>query len=422
MPNLDFSKSNTLYATHGIHAFAAKGPPQLVDYGIRYYSKRGDTILDPMMGSGTTLAEAILKGRNSIGFDIDPIAYLIAKVKTNPIEISLLDNAYNYIFNMSQMDIQSLKGNKISPHLEQRTSSKYFLNSAYWFLPDVAQALSILSFHIYSADLMPCVKDFFWVVFSSLVLSKSSVANARDITHSRHHYKKHDETPDVLGKFRSNYRRMRRMMSEFYELCKKYPYTKASALQGDARNLPVEDSSIDLVFTSPPYATALDYTRAHFLVIPWMEKKFNTSFEKYKEKGVSYIGSQRGKLPTEFSINPVLMNLGLTSQVLKSLSRQSEKHAKLVQRYFVDMYQVFSEISRVLKPGKKAIIVVCPSNIRKVQVPTHEVFVEFGKSNGLTIKHQHIRTIDKQKRLMPYIKKSFGPRMSTEYVLVFERG
>lgn len=62
-PNLDFNDHNTLYATHGLHAYAAKCPPQLVKFGIENYSKVGDTILDPMAGSGTTLVEARLLGR-----------------------------------------------------------------------------------------------------------------------------------------------------------------------------------------------------------------------------------------------------------------------------------------------------------------------------------------------------------------------
>jgi hypothetical protein len=54
MPDLDFATHNTLYATHGLHAYAAKCPPQLVGYGLRYYTKPGETVLDPMTGSGTT--------------------------------------------------------------------------------------------------------------------------------------------------------------------------------------------------------------------------------------------------------------------------------------------------------------------------------------------------------------------------------
>src|SRR5215510_14796868 len=82
MPELNFDGHNTLYATHGLHAYAAKCPPQLVRYGLRYYSKLGETVMNPMAGSRTTLVEARLLGRNVIGYDIDPLARLIAQVKS----------------------------------------------------------------------------------------------------------------------------------------------------------------------------------------------------------------------------------------------------------------------------------------------------------------------------------------------------
>ena len=82
MAELDFTSHNTLYATHGLHAYTAKCPPQLVKYGLYYYSKPGERILDPMAGSGTTLVEARLMGRHALGYDIDPPARLIAQVKS----------------------------------------------------------------------------------------------------------------------------------------------------------------------------------------------------------------------------------------------------------------------------------------------------------------------------------------------------
>ena len=82
MAELDFTSHNTLYATHGLHAYTAKCPPQLVKYGLHYYSKPGERILDPMAGSGTTLVEARLMGRHPLGYDIDPLARLIAQVKS----------------------------------------------------------------------------------------------------------------------------------------------------------------------------------------------------------------------------------------------------------------------------------------------------------------------------------------------------
>jgi hypothetical protein len=80
MPKLDFDGHNTLCATYGLHAFGAKCPPQLVKYGLRYYSKPGEIVLDPMIGSGTTLVEARMMGCHGVGYDIDPLARLIAQV------------------------------------------------------------------------------------------------------------------------------------------------------------------------------------------------------------------------------------------------------------------------------------------------------------------------------------------------------
>src|SRR6266536_6227350 len=94
MPDLNFDSHNTLYATHGLHAYAAKCPPQLARYGLRYYSRSGDTVLDPMAGSGTTLVEARLMGRHSRGYDIDPLACLIARVKARGVRDAEVQQFY----------------------------------------------------------------------------------------------------------------------------------------------------------------------------------------------------------------------------------------------------------------------------------------------------------------------------------------
>jgi site-specific DNA-methyltransferase (adenine-specific) len=47
-------------------------PSKLWEYLIKISTKRGDTILDPFLGSGTTLLTCSMTGRNGIGFEIDP--------------------------------------------------------------------------------------------------------------------------------------------------------------------------------------------------------------------------------------------------------------------------------------------------------------------------------------------------------------
>ncbi len=87
--DLEFHGASGKYATHGWHPFPAKFPPQLPHLFIETLSASGDTVLDPMLGSGTTLVEAQRLGRRAIGCDIDPLARLISAAKltpTNPVD------------------------------------------------------------------------------------------------------------------------------------------------------------------------------------------------------------------------------------------------------------------------------------------------------------------------------------------------
>jgi hypothetical protein len=418
MPELNFNSHNTLYATHGLHAYAAKCPPQLVRYGLRYYSKAGDRVLDPMTGSGTTLVEARLMGRNAIGYDIDPLACLIAQVKTRLVPDSEIAAAITLITDRVTRDRNRLRHVPVPKAVRQRATPPDFLNRDYWFEPEVAETLSLLSTHIREAHFREPLRDFLWVGFSSLILAKNSVANARDIIHSRHHFRSHTQPPDVLDKFQLRVARMRQQMAEFRRDCQ--PQTKAEVRLGDARELRLTAESVDLVFTSPPYATALDYTRAHFLAVAWMQARLGISLPEYRQRAGKYIGSERGNLLRNVECHQGLSDFAVARSVLDALEKESKRHANLAQRYFLDMQQVMSEISRILKDGRHAIVVVCPSHIRKTDVPTHKVLVELGQAVGLRLKHQYLRTIDERKRVLPYMQ-SFGARMSTEYVLILQK-
>jgi hypothetical protein len=408
MPALDFEGSNTWYASHGLHAYAAKCPPQLVRYALSYYSSKGDTILDPMVGSGTTLVESRLLGRHSIGYDFDPLARLIAKVKSTPISDDHVATALANI--LRQLEKQS-----------ETPKIPAFPNRDYWFDTNVLRDLTTLADAIAAARMTASTRDFFWVVFSSLILSKTSVANARDIIHSRHHHWDHKDVPDVLGRFKVRVAKMRRQMAEFSRFCTKVPEISVRCEVGDARSLSLPDDSVDLIFTSPPYATALDYTRAHFLVLPWMHRILGVTFEEYLGRAPDYVGSEKGRFPREISIDPALSQLKKCTTVLEQLTPASERLAKRIHRYFAQMRLVLIQMARVLKPSRHAVIVVCPSHLRKIQIPTNEILTELANSAGLQLRREYTRTISERRRLLPYVKESFGHRMDLEYILILQK-
>jgi len=420
MNDLNFDGHNTQYATHGLHSYAAKFPPQLARYGIENFSHKGDILLDPMVGSGTTLVEAKLLGRNAIGYDIDPLACLIAQVKCHELSDKSIEDAFELIIENVHKQF-SQNDSSMGTEETSQFCVPDFLNREYWFSPDVSTSLSALSTAISDTEMTENLRDFFWVAFSSIILTKVSVANARDIIHSRHHYFEHKSVPNVISKFSDKVRRMRRQMHEFETLCQDLPKVDIVVKQSDARELPLDDNSIDLVFTSPPYATALDYPRAHFLSVAWMQKRLGLDLDEYKANGATYIGSERGRIGKQFIMDEKISAFSLTQQTLLKLAETDIRQANLIHRYFVDMNIVLGEISRVLKLGSSAIIVVCPSHIRKVEIQTHKLLTEIAEISGLKLKEERTRTINGNKRILPYMQESFGNRMSTEYVLIYQK-
>src|SRR4030067_1562116 len=79
--DLDFHSQSGHNLMHNFHSFPAKFPPQLPRKFIDALTQPGDVVLDPMLGSGTTILEAFLAGRKGIGFGIDPFALKISKKK-----------------------------------------------------------------------------------------------------------------------------------------------------------------------------------------------------------------------------------------------------------------------------------------------------------------------------------------------------
>ena len=84
-----FSEStikDTSYITHGYYTYPAKFIPQLASRLIKKYSEQGEIVIDPFMGSGTTVVESLINNRIGIGTDINEIAHLVAKVKATPLK------------------------------------------------------------------------------------------------------------------------------------------------------------------------------------------------------------------------------------------------------------------------------------------------------------------------------------------------
>lgn len=73
--------------THNFYRYPARMSPEFAREAIAQFSEPGDTILDPFLGGGTTIVEAVACGRRSIGVDLNPLAVFVSEVKTTPLSI-----------------------------------------------------------------------------------------------------------------------------------------------------------------------------------------------------------------------------------------------------------------------------------------------------------------------------------------------
>lgn len=419
-PDLDFTRANTLYATHGLHAFAAKCPPPLARWAIEEYSRPGELVVDPFCGSGTTLVEARLTGRHSVGCDLDPLACLLSQVKAEPLDDALLAAATKEVQARATTYLASGTAGLSLPGLPDRDR---------WFQPEVSVALAALVAAIAEIETTSgaregtaeSVRRFCHVALSSLIVARTSVANARDLVHSRHHFRAHATPPDVLGRFARRCAAMRRQVAVFS--AEADATATVGVARADARALPLRDGVARLLFTSPPYCNAIDYTRTHLFAIAWLADALGTTIDDYRRLGRRYIGTDRARKAHRFE--ELLEEFASTAARLAvaEVAARDPVRAGVLARYFADMGRALGECGRVLAPGGHAVLVVCPSRIRDVAVPTHRALAELAAEApcSLTLVDELERTLDDSRRVMPYLQTGFGQRMRTEYILVLRR-
>jgi adenine-specific DNA methylase len=80
-----------------MHKYWARKPHNVVGEYIEHYSKKGEIILDPFVGSGVTAIEALKRGRKAIAIDLNPIATFITKVTLKPIELREIKKTFEAI-------------------------------------------------------------------------------------------------------------------------------------------------------------------------------------------------------------------------------------------------------------------------------------------------------------------------------------
>lgn len=373
-----FAKARTDFMTHGLHTYPARMIPQIAERLINRYSSPGSVVLDPFCGSGTVLVESCRKQRNAIGNDINLLAVLLTKVKSRRIEPKRLNKAVGALLKVVDEDFKK----------QVKYESPSFPNIEHWFKDFVINDLSIIRHRIEEikdAD----IRNFMEICFSITVLETSNVDqhSSRFIrVLQKEELQKH--RPTVLSHFRKKLWNSMRKAALYYQ--NSYD-TLINVIQGDAQRLPLQNETIDLIVTSPPYGeekNTVAYSRWSKLMLYWLG--YEQTRIKTLEKG-SLGGISRKTLETPSET---------ANKILEEVAKTNEKRAIEAAPFFFDYYRSMKELYRVLRYGCNCCIVIGNRSISRRLLDMSAVTIELGKSVGFD--HEKTYHRDIPKKLIPW--------------------
>ncbi len=265
------AKQRQLHSLHYAISYRGSFKPELPDFCIRRYSKKGDVVLDPFSGRGTTALQANLLGRVAWAADVNPLSVQITRAKLNPVGLDEVVLRLNEIDFRRPIDLEGYQ-DMFSP----------------FYHPDTFRELVNLKKHLARQE--DAVSDFIQLLAMSRLHGHSpgffSVYSFPQISVPPESQKminiKREQTPEyrsvaprIIKKAAQSLRDG--FTSDFFDI--------ASANEvrvSDARKMEwLGANSVDLIVTSPPFLDKVDY-----LADNWLEFWFSGISPKAFRKNV----------------------------------------------------------------------------------------------------------------------------------------
>lgn len=399
------SRKESSYLTHGLHKYKGKFYPQLCRSLINVASiEPGDLVLDPFMGSGTTLVECAVSGIDSIGFDLNPLARLIAAtklrlVRTPPktlvgalgrFEAALVRECESVGLAWGGSRSPEPDGDGDFPALALATTCglpQAAKEIGRWFPGAVRQKI-VAVLRAARRTEEPVFRELVQVCLSDQIRSVSQ-QDPRDLR-IRRRVQEIKDAPllsllsDKLHKELDKLKAGMTVLGGPVKVVARAELRDARSL--DPREHPIlSRRRVDAVVTSPPYANALPYIdtdRLSLLVLGLLSAEDRNRLQKRIIGNREIYDRERRDLEEEMAgMRGIRTFPEAAADQIRKVLTENRRHAvgfrrrnvpALLYQYFRDMRTVMAKLHAVIRPGGNAFIVLGDST---TQLGSGEEFV-----------------------------------------------
>jgi len=359
--------------------------------------------LEPFSGSGTTALELQNQGIKCYSFEVNPLMYLIGKVK--------LETEYSYeraLFwfdeiKQTRITLKDSDLNSVFPTLFQSEKKEKWNYDT-----DVGQAVKKLDIAINTIS-EEIYRDLFKVALAAILLDVSNLfRNGKCLSYKKNWMSIKLSEDDVFTKFdRKVTDELLEDIKSSFQLRTATSYrNKGLLFNSDSRfaiNEIVKDNSVDLVITSPPYLNSRDYTDTYMLELKTLGfTKDNAQIQNLREH--TFRSHVQIHWQDESNVDNLLLKSTLQklSKSAKAFTIWNNSILDMVRLYFVDMEKLFKELYRKIRKGGKIYFNVSNSAYFNVEIKTLDICASIAENIGFTVqeirKARYLKTSPQQKR------------------------
>jgi hypothetical protein len=349
------------------HSFS----PALVRFALaRFGLRSGAVVGDPFCGAGTTLVEARRLGMAAVGIDLSPLAVLASRVKCSSPDPAELRSAAAALRrregSLGEPADAEAVGEAFEPAVAEAALRGLGLAGEGRFGETVAAALRLAVIEAAAAFALK-VRKGGWLAWREAPLPKGA--------------------PELLVE-----RAARRLeaMAEDAEGGLFGPAERGMGpvvvARGDARRLPVGDSALDAVVTSPPYPNRHDYSRAYGVELslglcgPGGPPRTAAPAAPLPPRGPAEAGDEVAAFEMPEAVEAVV------EAARRSVDPSTRRFVPEIARgWALDMAICLGEVARVLVPGGRAAVVVGNATYEGVEYPSDLIVAELAGRAGLVV-------------------------------------